>query len=651
MSDELETLLKQSTMRVVFGRTTGTCFAVTPTIAVTCRHVVESVPPDGLVDLYEAEGTSAPRKARVLRALPPMSAGTQLQGAERWPDLALLHVEGANSFPTTVLLDAGRPETGATLVVGGFPAQAAIPYQTRHYKAGTSVNVDEGGHTSTQLTEESIDPGQSGAAVMTQDGFVCGYVRVTRAEKTTLGGFLVSMADVLSMVPELSQAYQVPGTTADAWLEHITGLELKNHGREENGNRFEAEPEPSILDLELSQVELANQGEIRSWKVAAGTADLDQQLETGALGEGVLEAVDYWSRRHPLVSKRQVDLLGRLLFRGLMPTTINDFLQQMDKHEPPIIRLRMVRDDPLCTIPWEYAAGLATSKHWAFVRYVPTRKAQVSPLKKISALIVVNHIDGIDPSILAKALDEKLATTCRHIDFKVAHSQNISEFIGLARQGWDIVHYVGTGRSTGALQFPREYPIGESRDELIEWDVLYPYLIGSRAKLAVLQLGLSRFDVAATLATYLDLLERAPGIEGQVGTPEPGEARALILAQHVTTMDHVMKFNTPLYKAIDKGASVERAVQDARGDLFDLAPDAADSREKDHAAFGTVSVVTTAEGNIRLLERDFEVVDKSGGGGHFAQPRARAAAPDPEVPPLDREPARTSAPAGEGFEQ
>ena len=70
----------------------------------------------------------------------------------------------------------------------------------------------------------------------------------------------------------------------------------------------------------------------------------------------------------------------------------------------------------------------------------------------------------------------------------------------------------------------------------------------------------------------------------------------------MTTIDHVAKFSGPFYESLDRGRSVEGAVQAARIELFDRAPSSpASVVEKDHAAFGAVSVVTTAEGNIRLL--------------------------------------------------
>lgn len=606
MKEEFEHLLGQCTFLVSSGSSQGTGFAVSPTLLLTCRHVVEGAPVGEPV-LVVPPGGGAERTAHVLAKLPADSADGIPQGAERWPDLALLEVAEADAFPHSVVLDAARPAPGAPLSVAGFPANEVIPFQTRHYTAGSGTNLDAAGNRFVQLSGESIDPGQSGAPVLTEAGFVIGYVRVTRGSKSPLGGFFVPLGEVLGEVEQLRELYARPGSGAAAWLEHIDAFVLKDHGRHPSGDRFvDEEVAPVLLDLQLGESALCQSGEISEWTVeTSGPAVLRARLGVGVLGEGVLEALDHWSRRHQLGTKRQVEMLGRVLLRGLLPDEINHYLGAMDKHEPPLVRLQAAGNDPLTAIPWEYADGLATSPDWAFTRYVPCEKPPVVQADTLRALVVVNALDGIDAGVLAQTLESYLGRACRRIAFTVRHSLNISEFSDLARAGWDVVHFIGTGWSDGALGFPEQYA-DQPKIERIEWPTFAAGLVAARARLVVLQVGSLRFELDPTLSTFLDVLEGESRVTaGAGGGTAVSEVRALVLGQHVTTSDHVMKLSGPFYESLDRGGSVERAVQSARIELFDKAPASpASNMEKDHAAFGTVSVVTTAEGNIRLLKRE-----------------------------------------------
>lgn len=653
MREELEHLLGACTFRVTSGSSQGTGFAVSPTLLVTCRHVVEDAPVGHSVVLTPAGG-GAERTARLLLKLPADGPpGTSPQGADRWPDLALLEVRDEDAFPHSVVLDATRPASGSALLVAGFPAGEVVAFQTREYTAGSSANLDAGGNRYVQLSGESIDPGQSGAAVLTEDGFVCGYVRVTRASRSPLGGYFVPLAEVLTEVEQLRRAEAVPGPGAAAWLEHIDAVVLKGHGRGPTGTRFEDDQVvPVLLDLRLEEPAMCDSGEISAWTVAAsGPAELSARLEVGVLGEGVLEALDHWSRRHQLVTRRQVEMLGRVLVRGLLPGEIGDRLRALDEQVPPIVRLRAAGDDPLTAIPWEYAGGLATSPDWAFSRFVPVEKARVVQGDALTALVVVNEIEGLDTERTAQTLQNYLTRQCRRVTFTVHHSLDVSQFTDLARDGWDVVHVVGTCWSDGALGFPEQYYADRPRTERILWPTVAASLVAARARLVVLQVGTPRFELDPTLATFLDVLDGESRVTaGAGGGTATSEVRALVLAQHVTTIEHVTKFSGPFYESLDRGSSVESAVQGARIELFDRAPSSPSSvMEKDHAAFGTVSVVTTAEGDIRLLKREAPTDDhRLPTGSLSAQP-----APDGAVGPAagPAQPAAVASAPSTGFQR
>lgn len=635
MSGHVEELLKRCTFKVTAGPDQGTAFAISRTLAVTCRHVVDGVPDAAGLFLDAPEGGRR-RTATVLRRVPPAPGSDQPKGAARWPDLALLHVDDEDAFAQVVLLDAQPPESGSSVLVGGFPANAEVPYQSRWYGVGSAVNLDEAGNRYTLITGESVDPGLSGAPVLTEEGLVCGYVRVTRAVRTPLGGYFVPLAAVLSAAEELRAAHEIPGPLVRAWLESdASALVLKRHGRDHTGRRFDAdEPVPAMLDLKLTD-ETAPEGVISSWTVSASSPEgLTGQLAVQDLGNGVLEAVDHWSRRHQLTSQSHVGLLGRVLLRGLLPAPIQEHLNGMDKQEPPLVRLCVSGSDSLTAIPWEYAEGLATSTEWVFGRYVPFEKPPVVRLDRASVLVVINPVDNLDPAVIAKTLMNGLGSSCRRISMTFRYSMNFSEFTAVARQGWDVIHYIGTGWSNGALGFPQEYFIDTPALEPIEWPTVTASLVAAGAKVVVLQMGTTRFEQEPTLTTFLDVLEQ--GSRGGNGLPNSSpdsDVRAVVLAQHVSTVDHVVKFSGPFYRALNDGASVERSVQQARSQMIVNVPAApSSSKEKDYAAFGTISVATTMEGNIRLLKRDMGADEsRQQPGGTPTQP-GQASRPDTATP-------------------
>jgi hypothetical protein len=111
--------------------------------------------------------------------------------------------------------------------------------------------------------------------------------------------------------------------------------------------------------------------------------------------------------------------------------------------------------------------------------------------------------------------------------------------------------------------------------------------------------------------------------------------RALVVGQHIATPEHVMTFTEEFYKALAAGESVEQAVQLTRRQLLRTSPVwPQNPSRRDKAAFGAVSVVTTAEGDVRLL--DLPVVDAASTdspSGMHGQPQPGRGAPTSVAPP------------------
>ncbi|KRB36654.1 hypothetical protein ASD93_11425 [Microbacterium sp. Root180] len=590
------------------GADKGTAFAVSSRLLVTCRHVVEKREKGDEVEL------SFPgRPARTAKVLQKFPADDELAGraaSDRWPDLALLEVVG-EPLATAVILDARLPADENVVYVGGFPAQEAVGYQTRNYGIGSKFNFDAAGRRYVLIAGESIDPGMSGAAVVTSDGFVCGYVRVTRGRQTQLGGFFVPIRDILPEIDDLRLLHDRPDPAVKAWLDLYKQMELKDFERDENGHRFDAEvAKPELVDIQLQDVTqvdaAAASTSIQAWTVGMLGADKDTPTARAVadLEGGVLEAVDYWSRRTNLADEDQVGVLGQVLASGLLVKQIAAKARALPRAEPPIVRLHLSKDR-LMTMPWEYADNLATSPEWSFARYVDRKKSPTVALAEARVLIVLNAIEGVHSATFAESLFEYLSSSFPRIEFTLYDGISGPEFVKVAREGWDVIHIAGTGWSDGALAFPEQGgeqapgEFAERRMERKQWRTIVKALAESRAKVVVLQVGTPRFEAPPMLSTFVDVFEPDRRADGSV---VPTEAHALILTQHTTTTDHITMFTRAFYAALDLGYSIERAVQTVRENLRSDPPNSpVEGIGKDHAAFGAVSVVTTAEGNVRVL--------------------------------------------------
>jgi hypothetical protein len=593
MKHEMRDLLRRVTFKV---DDSGTAFAVSRTLLVTCRHVVANTPVGGEVTVTPQLGK--PRTALVLRRLPEANAGP---GGDKWPDLALLEVPVQDALDISAVLDTQRLALGEPAVIAGFPEGQEVGYVTRDYVGGSDDNF-VGGHRYPLLTGEPIDPGMSGAAVVSDAGFVCGYIRLTRGSKTPLGGYFVPLEEVLADVPELAEAYKRPDVSAKEWLAHFDVLDLKySHGRDTDGARLDADDKgPNYVDIVVKDatrpVRDDDEAPINKWTVVASGLHSRFPRKLGDLGEGVLEALDYWSRRNHFVEKSQVDLLGHVLARGLSIDKIAQHVRDLGSAQPALIRLRMARGrDPLTAIPWEYADELATSLDWAFSRYVEQDKPSVVPIDQVRALVVVNAIEGIETDELAGGLRGYLGRSNPHIAFSVESNVKTTDLQRLVTQRWDIVHIVATAHSNGTIEAPQELKTAGTAD----WDTLVRHIAKARAKVVVLQLATPRFEAAPTIATFFDVFGRPDSTAGAAGA---NDVNALVVVQHITSSEHIEKFCTPFYASIHQGDSVEMAVQNARNQVQIDPPDSPHGG-KDYAAFGAISVATTSTGHVRILTR------------------------------------------------
>jgi hypothetical protein len=174
----------------------------------------------------------------------------------------------------------------------------------------------------------------------------------------------------------------------------------------------------------------------------------------------------------------------------------------------------------------------------------------------------------------------------------------LDEFDRLLRDEgpWDVVHYVGVGWEFGeesTLDFAdgpdvAPAPLATVVDKLAE----------SRCPLVVVQLLSPPADQPGPALAATRLL---PVLRSG--------AQALVVGEYTATTLQISRFAGRFYAALGTGEPVEVAVQQARRSLAESPP------YLDYMAFGTVTVTTTRDGDVRL------VLPGAGGGSAPVVPR------------------------------
>lgn len=621
--EDLDELISRSVVKIVVPdtKTEGTGFVISKGVVLTSRHVVKNVPYGGSVQISTRTGPGDTPEARALRAMTakvrkgyPEGTAITETGAARWPDLALLDLDERGTDLPAVLLDNSPLPPDADLVIGGFPYKQEPAYQTRQYRTTQRLSTDELGHRYFDATAESLDPGLSGSPAFTPEGFVYGIVRLTRQKLSTLGGFLVPVVYVLADVPELREAFDNPGPNAADWARALGAVALRKHHRDEFGRRFSARAaHPQVIDITLSSVGTAQR--VGEWEVLTTVqseaddedAPAPARVSTADLKDGVLEALDHWSRRHTIVTADQVELLGIVLRRALLSEHLRQVLSDAESaFPPPLLRLRMDRTNFLASIPWEYVSlreppaeaeaflgarengpWLATASEITFSRYLPIPATDLGQAELARVLVVVNGPQRRqEMADVANRLGAQISEVAGRLDTKIETSVTSEEFLALlSTEGpWDVVHYVGGGwgdklsfRKTGSPSQMAPVPV----------TTVAAYISNAGAQVVVLHLEPQGPETAAHDSDVREFLG--------------GSVRAVVLAEHVTTADHVVTFGSSFYRALGRGESVERAVQLGRIQLAAAPPQLRGSTDADAAAFGSVSVTTTQTGDVRLL--------------------------------------------------
>jgi hypothetical protein len=583
---KLDPILRRAVVRIRVGESEGTGFFVAPSRVLTCYHVVAGSINTN-VPIKVTDSTKGEFTATILE-----------QRGPGWPDLAFLDVDAPGApCPLFSIEPVAR---GAKLVVTGYVAGSSVPFQSRGMTSGGANQFGDSNEPYLRLDDDPVVPGLSGSPVLDEGtGLVAGIVRLTIDDRIDAGGFAVPMASIIQHIPELRPLYDRPPATAQEWIGALGAKYLKEAKRGADGVRFGAEArEMDRIDLEVSMGTAPSS----AWRVST-VKEPANGVEVGvaALGDDVMETVERWSQRQTFGGVEEEKLLGKVLYRALLPVPLKRLVDQAtSRHAQVLVRVRVSSSNRLAAIPWEYAREedskppLSTDLATPFSRYVDIASKPVEPAERLRVFGIAQapktyRIPGFmgaggphypDNSVgLAKALEKTLAGKGR-IDAHVVADYDLGTLDDDPEVRWDVIHYIGLAWDNGELLSK----LGNSGFQPVSLDNFARTIAAKQPTVVVLQLLPAPVDSpspALGLVKILRLLE--------------GGVQAVVVAQHAATDRHISGFNERFYEFLASGESVEAAVQRGRSQLLEQPP------YGDSTAFGTVSVTTTLAGNLRLV--------------------------------------------------
>jgi hypothetical protein len=440
------------------------------------------------------------------------------------------------------------------------------------------------------------------------NGGVVGIVRYSHDPGREEGGGAIPIAAVLPRFPAVRAVFDTPARSTRLWQQVLGPEGLEGLTRDVTGARTDRAPGSATVDIRLT-------GDRTGWQVT-----LDGCPPVSALSD--LEAADIaaavfsWASRRGDLTDDELGVLGRMLFRELMPATIEAAFDEVRQRTvgPLLLRLDLSAAPALQDVPWEYAKGmgrraLAADPELAFVRVsdnprpghfqgrlesrpVITRGADGHPERPVRAAVVVAQPPNMEKSLpppdagviaprrtvhspwpdlqtLYTRLVQYIHPADDEAAFELVNGQAApaSSFLNPSLDqlddglrlthpaGVDVLHLIGFGKvrqGAGEFAFAEEFDAKATSWQRID-DVLDVITRESPPTILVVQLGL----LPSTMS------EEPLGLSAFL--PVLGEGvLAVVGAGGALHADLYDPFNKFLYAGLRSGKTVEAAVQLAR---------------------------------------------------------------------------------------
>jgi Trypsin-like peptidase domain len=607
----LRELLREITVAVLAdGKVIGSAFYVADDLLLTCEHVVHGH--DELV-VAAVDG----------RQRPVLVEGTPDQAE----DLALLRLTatGDQALQPAAALDDRLHE--GDHMVAGFPRDDLADAGLEIYPVAAHSRdpLDAGRQVLQIRAGQMITFGMSGGPVVSaRTGAVVGVVRSSRDALSAMGGGAIPIGTAARVFAEIDGLLRRPQPAVRRWRDA-----LGRDGWQLLGKQWDMQV---LLDLRIS-------GERKCWIVRSGGTGAARSITAGDLGEDVAEALFRWAaQRRRIHGREEVELLGRLLAKGLVPPDAADLLRRADGADRIHVRLHVETGNDLADIPWELAAVpghhpakyFATDDAFLFSRVEddpeqrPPRWAPLTGAVEVLAVLAQpggwrfapvygRNNDRPYPWPDLDVMARTLHTAVEGDPFKLTLKVNPQpgDVTDLLNEGsYAVLHFVGVGK------LGRD---GTPLVALVDDDGEFPSWTEVTGLLAEAAANGIRLVILEFLLPP-EGLEFDPITPSTLGTLVTGATAAVVLTQQPVHPKQFQAFNREFYKALRGGAAVETATQLARRRL------ALDNPVEDEAGYGWFTVITGPQAGAALITR----TDGPPGG---SQGRQQIAAPDGSAQP------------------